>query len=285
MCEPAQPQTPAASPAAAAVYKRKITPRSGSLQRYSLCHRPPVLLPLTGRPWARGLRAEGEQRGDAHVHRAAPSSPRRRRARRCTSRRRTRTPWNGGRVSGGQRRPPRRHAARPSRRSLRRWVPVFQIKDMALKASGAYRHCKPCAGRRRGFADGTTHTTTAEAARFGDSDAARAQSAFHYAYRRAASSAASTPRLRGGGRRALSSGDATPSMSARSEFPMGEDEDNDDEMVSSGGGGGKEDDARRGGAGGAGVLITFVSLPQGGNDLKRIRFSLFLRILESNSHF
>ncbi|KAG8050058.1 hypothetical protein GUJ93_ZPchr0009g559 [Zizania palustris] len=108
---------------------------------------------------------------------------------------------------------------------------------------------------------------------FGDSDAASGSERFHYAYRRAASSAASTPRLRGGGG-ALSSGDATPSMSARSEFPMGEDEDNDDEMVSSGGGGGKEDDAKEWVAQvEAGVLITFVSLPQGGNDLKRIRFS------------
>uniref|UniRef100_J3MXW7 BRX domain-containing protein n=1 Tax=Oryza brachyantha TaxID=4533 RepID=J3MXW7_ORYBR len=67
-------------------------------------------------------------------------------------------------------------------------------------------------------------------------------------------------------------------MSARSDFPIGdeeeeEDDDDDEEMVSTGGGG-KEEDAKEWVAQvEPGVLITFVSLPQGGNDLKRIRFS------------
>jgi hypothetical protein len=145
---------------------------------------------------------------------------------------------------------------------------------MALKASGAYRHCKPCAGssaaasrrhhpyhHRRGGSG------------FGGSDAGSASDRFHYAYRRAGSSAASTPRLRSGGA-ALSSGDATPSMSVRTNFPAGDEE--DDEMASEaagGCGGGKDDDAKEWVAQvEPGVLITFVSLPQGGNDLKRIRF-------------
>uniref|UniRef100_A0A0E0IKG7 BRX domain-containing protein n=1 Tax=Oryza nivara TaxID=4536 RepID=A0A0E0IKG7_ORYNI len=155
----------------------------------------------------------------------------------------------------------------------------FSIKDMALKASGAYRHCKPCAGSSSAVGASRRHHPyhhRGGGGGFGDPDAASGSDRFHYAYRRATSSAASTPRFRGG---ALSSGDATPSMSARSDFPIGdeedEEEDDDDEMVSTGaGGGGKEEDAKEWVAQvEPGVLITFVSLPQGGNDLKRIRFS------------
>ena len=109
---------------------------------------------------------------------------------------------------------------------------------------------------------------------FGGSDAGSASDRFHYAYRRAGSSAASTPRLRSGGA-ALSSGDATPSMSVRADFPAGDEE--DDEMASEaagGCGGGKDDDGKEWVAQvEPGVQITFVSLPGGaGNDLKRIRF-------------
>ena len=146
----------------------------------------------------------------------------------------------------------------------------FQIKDMALKASGAYRHCKPCAGSSSPAASRRQQPYYHGA--FAESGSDR----FHYAYRRAGSSAASTPRLRSGGA-ALSSGDATPSMSVRTDFPAG-DEQEDDEMASEaaggcGGGGGKDDDAKEWVAQvEPGVLITFVSLAQGGNDLKRIRF-------------
>lgn len=161
----------------------------------------------------------------------------------------------------------------------------FQIKDIALKASGAYRHCKPCAGSSSAAGASRRHHPyhhRGGGGGFGDPDAASGSDRFHYAYRRATSSAASTPRFRGGGGGgALSSGDATPSMSARSDFPIGdedEEEDDDDEMVSTGGGGGgKEEDAKEWVAQvEPGVLITFVSLPQGGNDLKRIRFRCVL---------
>nr|QGN65369.1 ATBRXL3/BRX-LIKE3 [Oryza brachyantha] len=164
-------------------------------------------------------------------------------------------------------------AATPSTRLAIKAL-TAQIKDMALKASGAYRHCKPCAGSSAGASRRHHPYHHRGGSGFGDSDAGSER--FHYAYRRAASSAASTPRLRGGGG-ALSSGDATPSMSARSDFPIGdeeeeEDDDDDEEMVSTGGGG-KEEDAKEWVAQvEPGVLITFVSLPQGGNDLKRIRF-------------
>jgi hypothetical protein len=147
---------------------------------------------------------------------------------------------------------------------------------MALKASGAYRHCKPCAGSSAA-ASRRHHPYHHRGGSgvFGGSDAGSASDRFHYAYRRAGSSAASTPRLRSGGA-ALSSGDATPSMSVRTDFPAGDDEE-DDEMASEAaggcGGGGKDDDAREWVAQvEPGVLITFVSLAQGGNDLKRIRF-------------
>ena len=148
----------------------------------------------------------------------------------------------------------------------------FQIKDMALKASGAYRHCKPCAGSSAG-ASGRHHPyhhRGGSGGGFRDSDAASGSGRFHYAYRRAAGAG-------GGG----SSGDATPSMSARTDFLAGDEEEpeeEDDEMLS-GDGACKEDNAKEWVAQvEPGVLITFVSLPQGGNDLKRIRFrSVLLR--------
>nr|QGN65446.1 ATBRXL3/BRX-LIKE3 [Oryza coarctata] len=162
-------------------------------------------------------------------------------------------------------------AATPSTRLAIKAL-TAQIKDMALKASGAYRHCKPCAGSSAGASRRHHPYHHRGGSGFGDSDAGSKR--FHYAYRRAASSAASTPRFRGGGG-ALSSGDATPSMSARSDFPIGDEEEEDDEeMVSTGAGaGGKEENAKEWVAQvEPGVLITFVSLPEGGNDLKRIRF-------------
>ncbi|CAN6217844.1 unnamed protein product [Urochloa humidicola] len=169
---------------------------------------------------------------------------------------------DAGAIGGGAATPSTRHAIKAL---------TAQIKDMALKASGAYRHCKPCAGSSAAASRRHHPYHHRGGSGFGGSDAGSASDRFHYAYRRAGSSAASTPRLRGGGA-ALSSGDATPSMSVRTDFPAGDEED-DDEMASEGCGG-KEDDAKEWVAQvEPGVLITFVSLAQGGNDLKRIRFS------------
>ncbi|CAD6265260.1 unnamed protein product [Miscanthus lutarioriparius] len=139
-----------------------------------------------------------------------------------------------------------------------------QIKDMALKASGAYRHCKPCAGSSSPAASRRQQPYYHGA--FAESGSDR----FHYAYQRAGSSAASTPRLRTGG--AMSSGDVTPSVSARTDFLAG-DEDGDDEEETAAGSS-EEDEAKEWVAQvEPGVLITFLSLPRGGNGLKRIRFS------------
>ncbi|RLN33470.1 protein Brevis radix-like 1 [Panicum miliaceum] len=162
-------------------------------------------------------------------------------------------------VGGGAATPSTRHAIKAL---------TAQIKDMALKASGAYRHCKPCAGSSAAASRRHHPYHHRGGSAFGSSDAGSASDRFHYAYRRAGSSAASTPRLRSGGA-ALSSGDATPSMSVGTDFPAGDEE--DDEIASEGGG--KEDDAEWVAQVEPGVLITFVSLAQGGNDLKRIRFS------------
>lgn len=160
-------------------------------------------------------------------------------------------------------------AATPSTRQAIKAL-TAQIKDMALKASGAYRHCKPCAGSSAGGSGRhhPYHHRGGSGGGFRDSDAASGSGRFRYAYRRAA-----------GGGSGGSSGEATPSMSARTDFLAGdeeepEEEEDDDMSSGGGGGGGKEDNAKEWVAQvEPGVLITFVSLPQGGNDLKRIRFS------------
>ncbi|XP_035816926.1 protein Brevis radix-like 1 [Zea mays] len=132
-----------------------------------------------------------------------------------------------------------------------------QIKDMALKASGAYRHCKPCAGSSAAASRRHHPYHHRGGSAFGGSDAGSASDRFHYAYRRAGSSA-----------------DATTSMSVRTDFPAGDGEDDEVASEAAGGCGGKDDDAKEWVAQvEPGVLITFVSLAQGGNDLKRIRFS------------
>ncbi|KAK1281420.1 Protein Brevis radix-like 4 [Acorus gramineus] len=124
---------------------------------------------------------------------------------------------------------------------------------MALKASGAYKHCKPCGG------------SAGPNQRYAESESASER--FHYSYRRAEAagveSGSSTPRLvvmKGCG---LWSGEGTPSMSgssAAAELFMEEEE--------------GEGEAREWVAQvEPGVLITFVSVARGGNDLKRIRFS------------
>ncbi|CAL0308703.1 unnamed protein product [Lupinus luteus] len=127
-----------------------------------------------------------------------------------------------------------------------------QIKDMAVKASGAYKNCKPCSGssnsnRNRNYADSDV-----------GSDSARLNLAYHRP-----GSSNSTPRMWGkkveARLKGLSSGEGTPtSVSGRTESVMFTEEDEPKEWIAQ-----VE----------PGVLITFVSLPQGGNDLKRIRFS------------
>ncbi|KAL9235487.1 hypothetical protein vseg_010242 [Gypsophila vaccaria] len=135
------------------------------------------------------------------------------------------------------------------------------IKGMALRASGAYKNCKPCAGgneNRRSYEGGSNG---------GDSRSSRR---FHYGYQRAGSAAVATSRIwgkeldervvvKGLGMGLSSSGEATPvSLSGRTESVVLMEEDGPKEWVAQ-----VE----------PGVLITFVSIPQGGNDLKRIRFS------------
>ncbi|KAE8656237.1 Protein Brevis radix-like 4 [Hibiscus syriacus] len=127
-----------------------------------------------------------------------------------------------------------------------------QIKDIALKASGAYKSCKPCSG-----------SSNNDHKNYADTDAASNSARIHCPYRRRGSSN-STPgswgkekesRLKG-----LSSGEGTPvSVSGRTESAVFMEEDEPKEWVAQ-----VE----------PGVLITFVSLPEGGNDLKRIRFRL-----------
>lgn len=127
---------------------------------------------------------------------------------------------------------------------------------MALKASGAYRHCAPCAnqpvahqGRNGSYGSG------------GESEAAALEK-FRWSYRRTGSSNSSSTagrreleaRLKG-----ISSGEGTPaSASGRRIDPIVFVEENEP----------KEWVAQVE----PGVLITFLSLPGGGNDLKRIRF-------------
>ncbi|TVU05599.1 hypothetical protein EJB05_48767 [Eragrostis curvula] len=157
-------------------------------------------------------------------------------------------------------------AATPSTRQAIKAL-TAQIKDMALKASGAYRHCKPCAGSA---AAASRRHHRYHGGAYADSEVASGSDRFHHAYRRAGSSAASTPRLRSGG--AMSSGDATPSVSARTDFLAGDEEVAEEEETASGGS--DDDEAKEWVAQvEPGVLISFLSLPQGGNDLKRIRFS------------
>lgn len=130
-----------------------------------------------------------------------------------------------------------------------------QIKDMALKASGAYRHCSPC----------TSQPTQQRNGNCGESDSVLSASSerFRWSYRRTGSSNSSSTagrkeleaRLKG-----ISSGEGTPvSASGRRVDPIVFVEENEP----------KEWVAQVE----PGVLITFVSLPRGGNDLKRIRFS------------
>ncbi|KAF7142331.1 hypothetical protein RHSIM_Rhsim05G0012800 [Rhododendron simsii] len=129
----------------------------------------------------------------------------------------------------------------------------LQIKDMALKASGAYRTCNPCAA-----APPIQHQNSKG---YAESDSSER---FRWSYRRTASSNSSSSRQWGKELEArlkgISSGEATPaSASGRRLDPIVFVEENEP----------KEWVAQVE----PGVLITFVSMPRGGNDLKRIRFS------------
>lgn len=121
---------------------------------------------------------------------------------------------------------------------------------MAVKASGAYKNCKPCSGS-------SNHNRTNDG--YADSEAGSGSDRFHCGYQRTCNS---TPRVWGKEMEArlkgLSSGGSTPaSYSDRIESVKFIEEDELKEWVAQ-----VE----------PGVLITFHSLPQGGNDLKRIRF-------------
>ncbi|XP_071716293.1 protein Brevis radix-like 2 [Rutidosis leptorrhynchoides] len=126
-----------------------------------------------------------------------------------------------------------------------------QIKDMAVKASGAYKNCKPCSGSNHDHKDGECL----------DSETGSVSDRIHCGYQRTCN--ATTPRVWGKEMEArlkgLSSGGSTPaSHSDRIESVKFIEEDELKEWVAQ-----VE----------PGVLITFHSLPQGANDLKRIRFS------------
>ncbi|CAH2072273.1 unnamed protein product [Thlaspi arvense] len=144
-----------------------------------------------------------------------------------------------------------------------------QLKDMALKASGAYRHCTPCTAAQ-GQGQGPIKNSPVSAKLDFESD-----QRFKMLYGRSNSSITSTaaaaatatqqPRVWGKEMEArlkgISSGEATPkSASGRNRVDpiVFVEEKEPKEWVAQ-----VE----------PGVLITFVSLPGGGNDLKRIRFS------------
>jgi hypothetical protein len=123
-----------------------------------------------------------------------------------------------------------------------------QIKDMALKASGVYKNCNPCVPASRLRNGGTESETDSEKFR-----------------RTRTWGKEMEARLKG-----ISSGEGTPSSSSSS----------------FGGGSGRrvvvleEEEGKEWVAQvEPGVLITFVSLLRGGNDLKRIRFRYFFIII------
>ncbi|KAI4324803.1 hypothetical protein MLD38_030257 [Melastoma candidum] len=140
-------------------------------------------------------------------------------------------------------------------RSTEGLISVFsgQIKDMAIKASGAYKKCKACSG--------SSHSHRGKG-NYADSQNASASARFRGYYLRNGSSR-STPRLWGKEMEArfkvFSSGETTPaSVSGRTESAVFVLEDRPREWVA---------------LVEPGVVITFMSLPQGGNELRRIRFS------------
>lgn len=138
---------------------------------------------------------------------------------------------------------------------------------MALKASGAYRSCTPCTAP-------VPHTQKS----FTESESGSEK--IRWSYRRTTSSNSSSGRVWGKEMEArlkgISSGEATAASTLfsasgrRIETVVLEEEKEPKEWVAQ-----VE----------PGVLITFVSLPRGGNDLKRIRFRYFLRLNSINKCF
>ncbi|KAJ8766681.1 hypothetical protein K2173_004505 [Erythroxylum novogranatense] len=135
-----------------------------------------------------------------------------------------------------------------------------QLRDMALKASGAYRHCNPCTVPVTHCRQKNNNSSTEP-----DVETDR----FRWSLLRTGSSSSTTPRTWGKEMEARlkgissSSGEGTPNSvngSGRRVNPpvVFVEESEPKEWVAQ-----VE----------PGVLITFVSLPRGGNDLKRIRFS------------
>ncbi|KAL8102631.1 protein Brevis radix-like 4 [Apium graveolens] len=126
-----------------------------------------------------------------------------------------------------------------------------QIREMALKASGAYRSCTPC-----------TAPETQPQKSFTESKSGSEK--IRWSYSRTTSSNSSSGRVWGKEMEARLKGISTPASTLfstsgrRVETVVLEEEKEPKEWVAQ-----VE----------PGVLITFVSLPRGGNDLKRIRFS------------
>lgn len=131
-----------------------------------------------------------------------------------------------------------------------------QIKDMALKFSGAYRQCKPCTGSpsyKKGQRPYPDFDTISEGVPYPYIPPGSSSSTPAWDFTRTGQNPASESRFAG-------RGDRTPggSIAAQSCDVVLEDEGESKEWMAQ-----VE----------PGVHITFVSLPNGGNDLKRIRFS------------
>ena len=133
-----------------------------------------------------------------------------------------------------------------------------QIKDMALKFSGAYKQCKPCSGSssyKRGQRPYPDFDTASEGVPYPYAASSSSTPAWDF------TSSSHHPTTRSDSRfTGVFRGDQTPggmSISAQSCDVVLEDEDEPKEWMAQ-----VE----------PGVHITFVSLPNGGNDLKRIRF-------------
>ncbi|XP_073037503.1 protein Brevis radix-like 4 [Primulina eburnea] len=124
-----------------------------------------------------------------------------------------------------------------------------QIKDMALKASGVYCHCTPCA-------DQPAEQQTRNPRNFSGGELEKSRRAL---YRRTWSSSSGRKELEAR-LKVISSGDGTPASASgrRVEPVVFVEECEPKEWVAQ-----VE----------PGVLMTFLSLPKGGNDLKRVRFS------------
>ncbi|KAI3790007.1 hypothetical protein L2E82_02816 [Cichorium intybus] len=145
-----------------------------------------------------------------------------------------------------------------------------QIKDMALKASGAYRSCNPCTGPAMMM----TPQQLLQKSNDAESDSSASVSEkFRCSYRRSGSKNSSSGRVwgkemearlkgismgSGGGGEAAGATLSASASGRRTEPVVLVEEIEPKEWVAQ-----VE----------PGVLITFISLPRGGNDLKRIRFS------------